>query len=159
MLCTNCGQEIIEGAAFCTNCGTAVSVVETVEETVEQTIEETVDQVVETEVVVSSEEVVETEVAVSSGEAEEDVDVVDLVRPALAQGILDKVPGEHDAHVPVGDDEVQGVLVAVARDPVEPFGTDAEDLQGPDGQAVAVAPATTGCQQQRKEKYVRHLPH
>ena len=28
MLCTNCGQEIIEGAAFCTNCGTAVSVVE-----------------------------------------------------------------------------------------------------------------------------------
>ena len=79
MLCTNCGQEIIEGAAFCTNCGTAVSVVETVEETVEQSIEETVDQVVETEVVVSSEEVVETEVAVSSGEAEEDVDVVETI--------------------------------------------------------------------------------
>ena len=50
MLCSNCGQEIIEGAAFCTNCGTAVSAAEAVEETVEQTVEaEAVDSPVEAE--------------------------------------------------------------------------------------------------------------
>lgn len=76
MLCLNCGQEIIDGAAFCTNCGTAVSAGETVEEAVDQAIEETVEQVVEVEAIVSPEEAVEAEVVVSPEEAVEDADVV-----------------------------------------------------------------------------------
>ncbi len=65
MFCLNCGQEIIDGAAFCTNCGTAVAASETVEETG--------GQAVDAEVVVGSEEVAEDVVVVEA--AIEDVDV------------------------------------------------------------------------------------
>ena len=67
MLCSNCGQEIIDGAAFCTNCGTAVSAAETVEKAD--------NQAVEAEVVVSSEEVVEDVDVVEATIEDVDVDL------------------------------------------------------------------------------------
>ena len=67
MFCLNCGQELIDGAAFCTNCGTAVSAAETVEKAD--------NQAVEAEVVVSSEEVVEDVDVVEATIEDVDVDL------------------------------------------------------------------------------------
>lgn len=91
MLCQNCGQEIIDGAAFCTNCGTAVPVAEAVEEAVDQTIEEAADQAVDVEATVSSEEAVEAEVVVSSEEADEGTDVVETI---VEDAIIDVDPDD-----------------------------------------------------------------
>ena len=67
MFCLNCGQELVDGAAFCTNCGTAVAAAEVVEETV--------DKAVDAEVIVSSEEMAEDVVAVEAAIEDADVDL------------------------------------------------------------------------------------
>ena len=125
MLCTNCGQEIIDGAAFCTNCGTAVSAAETVEKAD--------NQAVEAEVVVSSEEVVEDVDVVEA--TIEDVDV-DLDSDDAAE-----VAEDADAYVTEVANAVTGGIAPEYEQMVESLEAAVQANEEAAGAAAAVGAA------------------
>ena len=140
MFCLNCGQELIDGAAFCTNCGTAVSAAETVEKVD--------DQAVEAEVVVSSEEVVEgvdvveatiedVDVDLDSDDAAEVAEDADAYVTEVANAVTGGIAPEYEQMV----ESLEAAVKAQAEQAAQQYQTAQAAQQAQAAQAAGVGAA------------------